>query len=220
MRKALIGLVLLLSACGVDGDTQPAADALAATVTAQTARKNTAHVAFELDKGTAGEGVYRTAPQFAADFTVTMPDGPAHLILVDKAIYLQRQAKPWVRVTEGSADLAGAMTAQADIGRQLARMKAAGTITSTASEEVDGRPTTRYSIDVDVDKLAEAERDSVVQASLRELRKQGVTRIPYRLWLDGENLPVKIVIELPGQTSTVRYTRWGEPVEVVAPPVR
>jgi hypothetical protein len=215
----MIGLVLVLSACGGNGGTESGVDTLAATVTAQTAHKNTAHVAFDLDKGTRGEGVYRTSPQFAADFTMTMPDGPTHLIVLDKAIYLQRQAKPWARYSAGSAELAESMTAQADIGRQLARMQAAGTITGTASEYIDGRRTTRYSIDVDVAKLAGVERDSVVQGGLRELRKQGVTRIPYQLWLDDENLPVKVVVTLPGQTSTVRYTKWGEPIEVTAPPV-
>jgi hypothetical protein len=220
MRRAIVGLALVLSACGgVEGGTGPGVDTLAATVTAQTARKNTAHVVFDLDKGTTGEGVYRTSPGFAADFTVTMPDGPTRLIVLDKAIYLQRQAKPWVRYPAGSTELAESMTAQADIGRQLARIQAAGTIADTASEYLDGRRTTRYSIDVDVAKLADVERDSVVQSGLRELRKQGVTRIPYRLWLDEENLPVKIVMALPGQTSTVRYTKWGEPIEVVAPPV-
>jgi hypothetical protein len=218
MRKALVGLALVLSGCGVGGGArQPSVDTLASTVTAQTARKNSAHVAFELDKGTTGEGVYRTSPRFAADFIVTMQGGPTHLIVLDKEIYLQQQAKPWVRST-GSADLAESMTAQADIGRQLARMQAAGTITATVSEYVDGRRTTRYSIDVDIAKLAEVERDSVVQAGLRDLRRQGVARIPYQLWLDEENLPVKVVVTVPGQISTVRYTKWGEPIDVKAPP--
>jgi hypothetical protein len=215
----MVGLVLVLGACGVDGEPESGVDTLASTVTAQTASKNTAHVAFDLGKGTTGEGVYRTSPRFAADFTVTMPDGPTHLIVLDKAIYLQRQAKPWARYPAGSTDLAESMTAQADVGRQLARMQAAGTIKGKASEYLDGRRTTRYSIDVDVTRLAEVERDSVVQNSLRDLRRQGVARIPYQLWLDDENLPVKVVVALPGQTSTVRYTKWGEPIQVTAPPV-
>lgn len=149
--------------------------------------------------------------------------GPTRFILLDKIIYLRlpqntRSPRPWTRFASGSADLADAMIEQADIGRQLEKIRTAGTVTGTATEHLDGRPTTRYTIDVDVARLIDAERDEVVRGSLRELAKRGVTRIPYRLWLDGENLPARITIDLAGRSSTTDYTRWGEPVEVAAPP--
>jgi hypothetical protein len=57
------------------------------------------------------------------------------------------------------------MIEQADIGRQLEKIRTVGTVT----EHLDGRPTTRYTIDVGLARLIDAERDTVVQGSLREL---------------------------------------------------
>jgi hypothetical protein len=216
MRIAVAGLVLLLTACGAGAEAPADVTTIADTVAAQTSSMRSAHVSFESGT-TKGEGVYRTAPDLAADFTTTTPDGPTRFIILDKTIYLRSPARDWVRLDAGRANLADAMINQADIGRQLDKMRSAGTVTGTGDEQLDGRQTTRYSIDLDVARLADAERDRVVKASLRELHNQGVTRIPYRLWLDGDNLPVRIVMELPGRTSTVSYARWGEPVEVTAP---
>jgi hypothetical protein len=220
MRTAL----LVLSGCaGTGAPETPDVGALAASVTAQTASRRSAHVTFQTAGGTTGQGDYRVSPDVAADFSMSSALGPARFILLDKVIYLrlpqtERSARPWTRFAAGSADLADAMIEQADIGRQLEKIRTAGTVTGTATEHLDGRPTTRYTIDVDLARLIDAERDTVVQGSLRELAKRGVTRIPYRLWLDGENLPVRIAVDLPGRSSTTDYTRWGEPVQVAAPP--
>lgn len=152
--------------------------------------------------------------------------GPTRFILLDKVIYLrlpqtERSPRPWIRFARfaaGTDGLVDAMIEQADIGRQLEKIRAAGSVTGTATEHLDGRPVTRYTIDVDLARLIDAERDAVVRGSLRELAKRGVTRIPYRLWLDGENLPVRIAVDLPGRSTTTDYSRWGEPVQVAAPP--
>jgi hypothetical protein len=225
MRKALLGLLLLvLGGCG-GGGTSAAPDVgeLAAAVTAQTASRRSAHVTFETAAGTRGQGDYRVAPDLAAELSMTSAVGATRFILLDKVIYLRlpqndRTPRPWTRFAAGGAQLADALIDQADIGRQLEKIRSAGTITGSATEHLDGRPTTRYTIDVTVARLIEAERDDVVRESLRELAKRGTTTIPYRLWLDGENLPVRIAVDLPGRSSTTNYTRWGEPVAVAAPP--
>jgi len=97
-------------------------------------------------------------------------------------------------------------------------MRTAGTITQTSTETLDGVRSTRYAIDVDLAKLIEAEPDAVVKGSLQALGKQGVTRISYQLWLDGQNLPAKVTTSFAGKVNSIRYSRWGEPVEVSAPP--
>lgn len=222
MRRALVGLslglVALVSGCGEDAP--PDAAALADTVAAKAASKQSTHVRFELGGITTGEGSYRIAPDLAADVSMSAPDGQSRYIVLDKAIYLRQQGgeKPWVRFAAGSGSVVESMAVQANISVQLARMKAAGTITDTAKEDIDGRATTRYSIDLDVDRLTAYEPAEGLKASLRELRKQGITRIPYRLWLDEEKLPVKVVIEIAGQSSIVRYGKWGEPIAITAPP--
>ena len=109
------------------------------------------------------------------------------------------------------------MIGQADIGRQLEKLRTAGTITSTSEDSLEGRPATRYTIEVDVTRLADAEPDAVLKAGLKSLRDKGITKLPYTLWVDRENLPLRINVDGPASVTTT-YTRWGEPVEVVAPP--
>src|SRR5256885_4720774 len=99
MRRAWIGVLLVLTACGTDhAAAPPDVASLAATVTAQTSSRGTAHVAFQMDGGTSGEGVYRTSPTLAADFTTTGPDGQSRFILLDKTIYLRPPARDWMRL--------------------------------------------------------------------------------------------------------------------------
>jgi hypothetical protein len=139
MRRAVLGLALVLCACGSGGAAQPDVGDLAAKVTAQTAKKS-AHVTFELAGGTKGEGDYRVAPGLAADVRMTGVSGRTRFVLLDKVIYL------------------------------------------------------------------------------RALGKQGVTRISTSSGLDGQNLPAKITMSFAGKVNSIRYSRWGQPVEVSAPP--
>jgi hypothetical protein len=216
MRRAVVGLALVVCACG--GDARPDLGALAEQVGTRTAGKG-AHVTFELAGGTRGEGDYRVAPDLAAEFHLTGISGPTQFVLLDKVIYLRSDPNAgWHRYAAGTVKLADSLVEQANLGRQLDRMRSAGTITATTAETVDGVRTTRYAIDVDLAKLIEAEPDEVLKGTLRALAQQGVTRMPYQLWLDGQNLPVKITTSLAGKVNTVHYSRWGEPVRVSAPP--
>jgi hypothetical protein len=224
---------MFVSGCGSSDSGAPHNDvgALAADVTAQLSSKTSAQVSFELG-GMTGRGEYRTTPDLAADFSMTDASGSSRFIVVDKAIYLQLPdkaradlgaTKPWVRFTPGRrgvSALAELMTQQADVGRQIAKMKAAGTITAATTETLDGRRTTHYSIDVDTTRLADSEQDPILKASLLELREMGTNTLPYHLWLDDSNLPAQITMDTgdPAGKVTLRYTHWGDPVTVTAPP--
>jgi hypothetical protein len=223
MRSAaiVVALALVASGCGTSGG-RPDVGELAATVTAQTAGKS-AHVAFALTNGASqvtGEGGYRVGPDLAADFSITAADGRTRFIMLDKTIYLQRPDKGWLRFPASRPDvsqLASSMIGQADIGQQISKLRAAGTITGTADESFEGQPTTRYTIDVDVAKLADSEPDAVLKASLKSLRDKGTTKLPYTLWVDRNNRPVRITVDGPASVTTT-YTHWGEPIDVTAPP--
>lgn len=216
----------MVAGCGSGPGEQSTVDSLATAVTTQTAGKS-AHVAFALTNGATqltGEGGYRVGPDLAADFNISAPDGPTRFIMLDKTIYLlppkASTAKPWLRFPASRPDvsqLANSMIGQADIGGQLAKLRSAGTVTSTADESLEGVATTRYSIAVDVARLADSEPDAVLKSSLKALRDKGITTIPYTLWLDRANLPLRISIDGPASVTTT-YTHWGEPITVTAPP--
>jgi hypothetical protein len=224
MRSAaiVVCLGLMVAGCGSADGGRSDLGSLAATVTAQTAGKKSAHVTFALASGATvvtGEGAYRVGPDLAADFDIKAPDGPTRFIMLDKTIYLRRGNDGWVRFAADRAEvsqLATAMIAQADIGKQIDKLRTAGTITATTDETIEARPATRYSIDVDVAKLIAAEPDRVLKAGLQSLRDKGITTIPYTLWIDRDNLPVRITVAGPASASTT-YTHWGEPVQVSAP---
>lgn len=224
MRTAVVAVCvgLVLTGCGSE-EARPDVGTLAASVTAQTADKKSAHVTFALSSGATqitGEGGYRVGPDLAADFSIVAPDGETRFIMLDKTIYLRPPDKGWLRFPSSRADvsqLATSMIGQADIGRQLEKLRTAGTITSTSEDSLEGRPATRYTIEVDVTRLADAEPDAVLKAGLKSLRDKGITKLPYTLWVDRENLPLRINVDGPASVTTT-YTRWGEPVEVVPPP--
>ena len=224
MRSAVIVvcLGLLVAGCGSDSAPRPDLGTLAATVSERTAGKKSAHVTFALASGptvVTGEGGYRVSPDLAADFSVSAPDGPTRFIIVDKNIYLQRPDRAWQRFAADRPEVsqfANSMIAQADIGRQIDKLRTAGTITATAEEPVEGHPATRYTIEVDVAKLIATEPDAVLRAGLESLRSKGTTTIPYTLWVDRDGLPVRINIGGPASATTT-YTNWGDPVSVTAP---
>jgi LppX_LprAFG lipoprotein len=223
MRSAAIVMCLglLVVGCGSSSDRSDLA-ALAASVTSQTAGKKSAHVTFALSSGptvVTGEGGYRVDPDLAADFSISAPDGPTRFIMLDKSIYLQRPGQAWQRFAADRPEvsqLAAAMVTQADIGKQIDKLRTAGTLTATADETIEGRQATRYNIDVSVPKLIAAEPDPVLKASLTSLRDKGTSTIPYTLWVDHDNLPVRMTVAGPA-TATTTYTDWGTPIQVTAP---
>lgn len=223
MRSAaiVVCLGLLVAGCGSSSDRSDLG-ALAASVTSQTAGKKSAHVTFALASGptvVTGEGGYRIDPDLAADFSISAPDGPTRFIILSKTIYLQRPGQAWQRFAADRPEvsqLVAAMVTQADIGKQIDKLRTAGTLTATADETIEGHPATRYNIDVSVAKLIATEPDAVLKASLTTLRDKGITTIPYTLWIDRDNLPIRMTVAGPA-TATTTYTDWGTPLQVTAP---
>ncbi|RZS34022.1 hypothetical protein EV193_110172 [Herbihabitans rhizosphaerae] len=244
-----VGLAALtLTACGdketgqsVTGFTDAAS--LAGAVDKQTSSKQSARVKFEItgEDGGTGEGVIRTGTDKAADIKYDSPDGPGRTVVTGDAIYVslsqseQRDLevdKPWMRATRGSDDpaaqmmtaLADVMVDYLDVAKTAAKFKASGTITSTTSDQVDGRPTTHFKIETDLAKLIEAEPNKYVKARLQELKDAGATTMPNELWVDADNLPVRQVIHQPAGKetgalkATITFSDWGKPAAVTAPP--
>lgn len=181
--------------------------------------------------------------QPSEQMTMTIPSvGDMKIVLVSGTIYmslppnlsgaLSTSGKPWVKLDlnslnpqfqslSQSAGLAG----QADPTQLLQQISAAGTITKVTHETVDGVPTTHYSITVDVAKMLRSTNAS--DQEKQALAQLGITTMPFDIWVNSDNLPVRIVTNVPfseGTTSgqplsiSVNYSNWGEPVTVTAPP--
>lgn len=86
-----------------------------------------------------------------------------------------------------------------------------------AGQTVNGVPTTRYDLVIDVAKLAE----QMPNSELSGAGAIGLDTIPVSLWLDEQNRPVKMVekVEAGGMSASVEFTVGGynEPVRITAP---
>ena len=130
------------------------------------------------------------------------------------------------------AQVLGSLTEQmrqnADPRQALEQFQEAGTIESSAQEDLNGQQTTHYKITVDVQKLAEepagpdveerhAGGDQVRPGGLpgRAVDRRGGPPGPDgdrdadRGPDDGKTVPVQVQVD---------YSKWGEPVDIQAPP--
>lgn len=192
-----------------------------------------------------GDMVFR--PSVAEHLTMAMPSvGDMEMVLVNGTMYMKLPAalagplgetgKPWTRFDlSGDNPVAQSLGSTADLADQvdpaklIQQIAAAGTITRVTHDAVNGVPTTHYAITVDVAKMATSlSGNPAEQQAQRELAEHGVRTVPFDVWVDADNLPVRVVTHVAyaepatGQsaqvTVTINYTDWGKPVTITAPP--
>lgn len=211
--------------------------ALSEAVDKQSASAQSAHVTFT---GTAGAESFKGEGDFnfagdktAMQMTMDTPEGAVTILLVDDTIFVKtpqevEPGKTWIRVDlTGDNPIAKAMggsldqVKNSDPRETLKQLAESGQIKSVKEEELEGKKTSHYSIEVDVAKLQDKAL-GMDTAAIAELEKSGVKTIPVELWVNEENLPVRFVTEIPaaGQKAKVQadYSDWGKKVEITAPP--
>ncbi|HEU5473728.1 MAG TPA: hypothetical protein VFV67_24030 [Actinophytocola sp.] len=216
---------------------------LADVVAKKSAEKQSAHVKMSMDaagQSIGGEGNMRFGDQPAMEMTMSIPEmATMTMRLVDDVFYIKlpselQPGKPWVKITAGGDDpmskTLGSMVEQmktnGNPAETLKQLQEAGTIKSSKKEQLGGEETTHYEVVVDVAKAVEAQKDPEMKKMLEEATKAGLTEYPMDVWLNKDNLPVKIAIKMDitagGQSQSVTmnmdYTDWGKPVEITAPP--
>jgi hypothetical protein len=221
--------------------------ALAKRVGDRTAESNSAHMVFTGGAGgmeVKGEGDLKLGgndPSISMDMDTGQ--GQMALVLLDGVLYMKMPAgmspggKPWIKIDSNDksnpmAQALGSLTDQmrqnADPRRTLEQFQEAGTITSSAKEDLNGQETTHYKITVDVQKLAENQKDATLKSAMQDAIKSGLKDFPVELWLDGDSLPARMSVQMPTADPTsgkaipvkvqVDYTKWGDPVDIQAPP--
>ncbi|RSN12037.1 hypothetical protein DMC63_29345 [Streptomyces sp. WAC 05977] len=153
--------------------------------------------------------------------------------------------KAYVKISADGQDpisqLLGKMMSKAvkesDPSRTLEQISKAGKITKSDQVELNGERTNHYLIEIEVEKVIALIVGEVgvpfpadVQQKLDEKLKGKNVTIPTELWLNADQLPVQVVSDAsafvkamgaPGDgvaKTTVKYTDWGSPVNVTAPP--
>jgi hypothetical protein len=229
------------------GGNAPAAMAnvadLAKSIGDQTAEKTSAHMVFTGDMAgqkLTGEGdVSFAAGNAAISMDVETPEGAMSMVLVDDIFYMKMPAgqelepgKPWLKIDPNSdsqfAELFGSLTEQlsqsADPRKALEQFEEIGKITDSKEEDLNGEPTTHYTVTVDTKDLAASVDDP---AQKEAIEQSGLEEFTVDVWINEEDLPVRVSTDMAapdGQGGTapvkiqVDYTKWGEPVDITAPP--
>jgi hypothetical protein len=249
MRKAGIALsafalAVTLGACGDNNDAATNLAALTKSIGDRTVEKNSTHMtlsAMAAGQETTGEGDLELGSEDAAmsmDMTTGM--GSMSMVFVDRTLYMKlpqeaEPGKPWFRIDPNDdselAKALGTMSEQlsknADPRASLEMFQNAGEITDTRAEDLDGTPTTHYTITVDVKRLAANQADPTVQEGMEKAIAGGMKDFPVNVWVDENGLPLRFTLDTPtpdgkGGMTTIKmridYSKWGEPVEITAPP--
>jgi hypothetical protein len=225
---------------------------LGALVQHNTSTKNTAHMTMSMDIGgmgaiTASGDMKFAGTQTAEQMTMTLPGmGDMQMIMTGTTIYMKIPAslagmgssdstKPWMKLDlSGNDALSKSLGSTANLADQtdptqlISKIAQAGTITGVTHDTVDGAATTHYAITVDVQKMIATMGGAADDAQKQAMSQLGLKSMPFNIWVNSDNLPVKITTDLafanpasgaPSQVNmTVLYTKWGESVNIQPPP--
>lgn len=126
-------------------------------------------------------------------------------------------AKPWIKVdlSDAKNPLGAAFSkiAAMNPAQLMKAFQAISTFTELGTETVDGVRSTHYKVTVDTAKVG----------AMLGMPDHGQTvslpkTVAYDVWVDAGSRPVKVTVNNAMFTAEVHFSRWGEPVHVVAPP--
>jgi hypothetical protein len=151
--------------------------------------------------------------------------------------------QPWLKISTNGTDpmsqtLGGILNLnkaaeQNDPTKTLEQISKAGKITMSEQAQLNGKPTSHYLIDLDFAKLLDqfaAQMPGGMPADVKDTIKGKDVHFPAELWLNSDQFPVQIVMDMtnvmtavgsPAQGSaktTAKYSDWGVPVDIKAPP--
>ncbi|KAA5832877.1 hypothetical protein ABT337_11980 [Saccharopolyspora hirsuta] len=229
-------------------DPRPVADTVLSQVISKISERGSTHSQVRGSLGVVGEltadGVVRyRGPQTDLAFdgqtrsTRNQPPQRIALSIVDGVGYLRtplaRPApdKPWLRISPGADDFGSKLLSPAlgqvhravDPRATFSGVERATRIQSSAPDQVDGKPTTRYDLRIVTEQAAEAATDPQQRSRFRKAADSGEAELEYQLWLDESGLPARFAasgqVAQAGQVSlTSTYRDWGAPAEVEVPP--
>jgi hypothetical protein len=155
------------------------------------------------------------------------------ILLTGGALYvklpstLNKSGKPWEQAAAGSsnpvlAHLASTLSSleqSASLDQYGSMARAASSLKTIGTDQVNGAVATHYSLIVDVTKIQGAGFTAAAKAALAQAR---ITKIPVDVWVDTHNRPVKMSekFTVKGQIVSFDATigQYNQPVTITAPP--
>ena len=166
----------------------------------------------------------KSAKDAAFDMSMTGAalGGEARFILVDRVIYLKMpglsQTDKYVKIDIGDesnpiAKMFDQMLGQLDPSKTFRAFDAITRLQDRGTQEIDGVETTHYTVEVDTQKALEAQ-GMAGQVPTGQLPKT----LTYDVWVDGQHLVRRLRMNIQGSAVDMSLSRWGEPVNIQAPP--
>ncbi|MEV5569451.1 DUF6612 family protein [Spirillospora sp. NPDC052269] len=160
------------------------------------------------------------------------------LVMVGRTVYMKSavfaqlsHGKPWLKLSASELGAASGQNfdqlieqqKQADPAEQTRMLTASKDVREVGKETVNGVQTTHYQGTVSVQEIAAKLPDATRQQQMKNFQKLGLQSLAFDLWVDGQQLPAKVVMKSPEGSSTkmnttVTYSGWNTPVTVTAPP--
>ncbi|HVK22443.1 MAG TPA: LppX_LprAFG lipoprotein [Actinokineospora sp.] len=154
--------------------------------------------------------------------------------LVDEVLYFKlpkelEPGKPWVKLDLNNSDipaakaLAGMLKSakSMDPAVTMQSLSETGEIKSAEDDNIDGKPVKHYKVVVDPARM-DTTKLGLDEAGAKAIKDAGLTEFPVDLWIGADNLPVRMVVDMPtkagGGKMRMDYSDWGKPVDVAAPP--
>ena len=209
-----------------DSSAQPFKDkaSLVAGLKAATKDSTTAHVTMDMDA--AGQkismvGDTKVDPGNPA-MRMTMDMGSAmklDMIVIDGKVYMKGfpglAADKWAVVDSSSSvgkELAGALD-QADPSKMYDQFdKAVTEVKYVGEDTVDGDKTFKYDLTLDSGSIG----DTLSAEEKAQLPKT----LKYTVWVDEKDQLRKVVFNLMGVDAVMTMSKYGEPVDIQAPPAK
>lgn len=185
-----------------------------------------------------GEGEFGKEPKIAMN--IAMGQQKTETIMVGDTMYTQVGKNQYMKMDAGqlTGQGGGAQTAEMnDPTKLLDFVQKAGEITDSEQTQVGGEDATHYKVNLDFQKMAD-EMGALTGGQAAQQLKGIDADIPMQVWLNNEQLPVKMTMDMSelmkqaaqksggqaqqmaqgGMTMEMNYSDWGKPVNVEEPP--
>lgn len=194
-------------------------DNLVATMLAAMRDKKTAHMTMEMGSSVGAEADLRYSGD-RTDMKMSMDMGSmkAVVIMVDHVLYLQQTAGGKYRKIDASDPAMGSLLSgmqsfgpESSIGAMkgaVLKVEPAGTDT------VDGDKVDKYQVTVDSASIAKTLGSGAGAGAAADLPKT----VTYDLYVDHDHLMRRIDMTVAKQHINMVVSKWGEPVDIAAPP--
>lgn len=187
---------------------------LVATMVAAMREKKTAHMEMELGSAVGASADLRYGATTDMKMSMTQGSMKITVILVDGVMYMQQGAGKYLKIDKddpalsGLVDSMGSMSPEASISAMKGALKK---VEYDGTAKVEGDEVHKYLVTADTSAVANQLGSTPGAADLPKT-------LTYTMYVDEDHLMRRIDMTVSGQDIRMTVGKWGEPVDIKAPP--